>query len=205
MRRHSAWRAVPVAVGVLVGAGLWVGCGGGDQTPSTSPTAVTTATQPSTPPATTTTSTTTTATPSAVRPAPDGITVAGTPVAFSTPVATLDTALSPILGAPVSQAVNDECGAGPLTIRTYSAGGLQSLADPSGAFVGWFLDGRNGTSLTTTSGLTAGSSRSDVENAGGTVEESSLGWEFSGPVNGLLSDEEGVVVSLWAGTNCIFR
>ena len=112
------------------------------------------------------------------------------------------------LGTP-RVSTNAECGAGPMEIAEFPNG--LSLLFQEGRFVGWSIDGRSENRLTTTAGIgTGGSTRAELEAAypGATVEESTLGQEFSADgIGGLLggAGPEARITALWAGTTCMFR
>ena len=112
------------------------------------------------------------------------------------------------LGTP-EVSTNAECGAGPMEIAEFPNG--LSLLFQEGRLVGWSIDGRTGNRLATAAGIgTGGSTRADVEAAypGATIEESTLGQEFSAEgIGGLLggAGPDARVTALWAGTTCMFR
>ena len=116
-------------------------------------------------------------------------------------------AVTAVLGEPADQGTNPECGAGPLDSVDYK-GGL-ALFFQDGKFVGWDLDGRDGSSLKTAGGIGIGSTLQQLRDAGDVaVQDTSLGIEFTaGEMSGLLTANrpEGKITSLWAGTICAFR
>lgn len=101
-----------------------------------------------------------------------------------------------------------ECGPGPLQYARWPDGvGLYFM---DGEFGGWWLDGRDGSAVTTRAGIGPGSTR-DALQAAYDVEigESTLGMEFltTGGIGGLLDGEgpDALVTHMWAGLNCVFR
>jgi hypothetical protein len=112
------------------------------------------------------------------------------------------------LGDPIEQAVNQECGPGPLAYAAFRDG--LSVYFQDGKFAGWDLDGRDGGKFTTMNGIGLGSTRKGVEDSGTdvSVAESSIGTEFRmGAMSGLLDGKgaDAKVTNLWAGVTCIAR
>lgn len=111
------------------------------------------------------------------------------------------------LGPHTGQGTNPECGAGPLENVDFN-GGL-SLFFQDGKFVGWNIDGRNGSPYHTASGIGIGSTLEQLRAKGDVaVQDTSLGVEFTaGEISGLASanNPDGKITSLWAGTTCAFR
>lgn len=102
---------------------------------------------------------------------------------------------------------NEECGAGPVDFVQWK-NGLSALFQDD-KFVGWSL-GDDGKGLTTMNGIGIGSTRAELTAAfaGVTVEESTLGQEFSaGGMSGILNGPgaNATVEALWAGVSCVFR
>jgi hypothetical protein len=101
-----------------------------------------------------------------------------------------------------------ECGPGPLQYASWPDG--VGLFFMDGEFGGWWLDGRDGSAVTTRAGIGPGSTR-DALQAAYDVEigESTLGMEFftTGGISGLLDGEgaDARVTHMWAGLNCVFR
>ncbi len=109
---------------------------------------------------------------------------------------------------PAELGANDECGAGPMQFAGWKDG-LQ-LAFQDGKFVGWWIDNRGPSTLSTGDGLFVGATRADVQASGTRAEifESTLGTEFTvGEIGGLLDGPGSAanVTDLWAGTTCTFR
>ncbi|MBX3480686.1 MAG: hypothetical protein KF842_09805 [Caulobacter sp.] len=125
---------------------------------------------------------------------------------FGRPTAEAVAALSTALGAPVDRGTNAECGAGPTEIVRW--GGGFSAMFLEGKFNGWSADRRKG--LTTMNGIGVGSTRAELFASYGdaSVEDSTLGTEFSaGGLGGLLSGTGATarIETLWAGDICAFR
>jgi hypothetical protein len=101
-----------------------------------------------------------------------------------------------------------ECGPGPLQYASWPDG--VGLFFMDGEFGGWWLDGRDGSDVTTRAGISPGSTR-EVLQAAYEVEigESTLGMEFftTGGIGGLLDGEgaDARVTHMWAGLTCVFR
>ena len=140
--------------------------------------------------------------------APDGLGLgAGRRARFGMPRAAVTGMLARILGSPIEEGDDQECGAGALSFASFR-GGL-GLYFEGGKFVGWDLDGRDGAQFATAAGLGIGATRKQLDAAGAvTIEDSTLGIEFSaGGLSGLLSsrDPDGEITNLWAGATCIAR
>ncbi|MDP5279099.1 hypothetical protein Q9Q95_09200 [Sphingomonas sp. DG1-23] len=140
--------------------------------------------------------------------APDSLGLgAGRRATFGMPRAAVTDMLAKMLGSPIEEGDDQECGAGALSFASFR-GGL-GLYFEDGKFVGWDLDGRDGAQFSTASGLGIGATRQQLDSVGPvTVEDSTLGVEFSaGGLSGLLSsrDPEGEITNLWAGATCIAR
>lgn len=143
--------------------------------------------------------------------APDGVAVASggsaQHLAFSTSREATVPAVTAVLGEPTGQGTNPECGAGPLDNVNYK-GGL-TLFFQDGKFVGWNVDGRDGSPHRTAAGLGIGSTLQQLRDAGDVaVQDTSLGVEFAaGDLSGLVTVNrpEGKITNLWAGTTCAFR
>ncbi|NNC73075.1 MAG: hypothetical protein HKN78_09400 [Sphingomonadaceae bacterium] len=130
-------------------------------------------------------------------------------VTFGTPEETAIAEMDAIAGAPTERSSNDECGAGPMAFAHF---GALTINFQNSRLVGWSMfDGEEweGRPVATPAGITIGSRRAEVEAAPQAVfEETSIGLEFTADgVDGVMSEDgpEGVVINLWAGTNCIFR
>lgn len=143
--------------------------------------------------------------------APDGLELAGGAgapkrLAFGDPQSGVLAQVGAVLGQPGEQGTQEECPAGPLDHALYGAG-LQLVFQDS-AFVGW--SARQGSTLRTAAGIGPGSTLGQLRTAypAATVEESSLGAEFTaGELSGVVADSSaaGEVEVMFAGTNCIFR
>jgi hypothetical protein len=111
------------------------------------------------------------------------------------------------LGKQTDQGTNPECGAGPLDNVDF-AGGL-TMFFQDGKFVGWDIDGRDGSPYKTGAGIGIGSTVQALRDAGDVaIQDTSLGVEFTaGEISGLLTANrpDGKITNLWAGTTCAFR
>lgn len=106
---------------------------------------------------------------------------------------------------------NEECGAGPMKFVTF---GDLTLNFQNDKFVGWFVDGPNPV-LKTREVVGVGSIKgtAEAQMPVDIQEDSTLGIEFlsnrgeNSFIGGFLtaSDENGMIESLYAGTNCFFR
>lgn len=126
---------------------------------------------------------------------------------FGTERATVERAVAAALGAPAERGSNGECGEGAMDFARMPGGLLVWFQE--GKFVGWFLDQRDGATLTTASGIGIGSTRKALTSAyDAEISESSLGEEFTaGQLSGLLSgtDTATKVTAIWSGQACNFR
>lgn len=107
--------------------------------------------------------------------------------------------------APGQESANAECGAGPMSFVAWPDGLTLLFQDER--FVGWTVDKPG---LTTMDGIGVGSTRAELLSArpGTTVEESTLGTEFTvGDMGGLLDGKgpDAKITTLWAGVTCMFR
>jgi hypothetical protein len=111
------------------------------------------------------------------------------------------------VGKQTGQGTNPECGAGPLDNVDF--GGGLTLFFQDGKFVGWDIDGRDGSPYKTAAGIGIGSTMQQLRDAGDVeVQDTSLGVEFTaGEISGLLTANrpDGKITNLWAGTTCAFR
>ncbi|AQR75421.1 hypothetical protein [Sphingomonas sp. LM7] len=148
----------------------------------------------------------------AVNLAPDGLSVALTGgatrlVPFGMPREAATQMIAGVIGNPIEQGDNQECGAGALGFASFREG--LGLYFQGGKFAGWDLDGREGGRFATAAGLGIGSARTQLESASKVeIEDSTIGIEFrAGGLSGLLSarDPSGEVTNLWAGVTCIAR
>lgn len=129
-------------------------------------------------------------------------------IPFGQPIAEVIAAVSRITGErPSADAVNSECGAGPIRIVEFGEG-LTLLAQED-RFAGWQSD-RAG--HTTIDGIGVGTPRAELNESQPKVEPSTLGTEWrigegEKALGGLLSDEtsNGRVSAIWAGLTCHFR
>ncbi|MCW4460659.1 hypothetical protein OK349_02995 [Sphingomonas sp. BT-65] len=128
-------------------------------------------------------------------------------LAFGTERAMVERAVGAALGAPAERGSNGECGEGAMDFARMPGGLLVWFQE--GKFVGWFLDQRDGATLTTASGIGIGSTRKALTGAyAAEISESSLGEEFTaGELSGLLSGTGAAakVTAIWSGQVCNFR
>lgn len=127
---------------------------------------------------------------------------------FGIEMATVQAAVTQVLGSPETVSTHEECPGDPFMSALWPDG-LVLNADGED-FVGWSVRPNGGREqLTTLAGIGVGSSREDLETAYViTVFESTLGTEFTaGSLAGLLSDETPTaeITDFWAGTVCVFR
>lgn len=117
---------------------------------------------------------------------------------------------------PSSVVINQECGAGPLQMASWSNGLTlvfkQTKNQKEWKFAGWYMGKSPGTSktLTTMAGIGIGSTRAEMESAYVIeVSKTTLGHEFS-TSSGLYgifdgSGKDAKISSLWSGVSCNFR
>ncbi len=122
-------------------------------------------------------------------------------LAFGSPVTTAIAGLTSLYGAPASDNVNSDCGAGPTRIVIWS-NGLRILAQ-NDQLQGWEIDQPGIYAL---GDLQVGMTRAQLEANRATFEQSTLGTEWtvgSGEqaVGGLLGDD-GNARAMWAGLTC---
>ncbi|QQE64313.1 hypothetical protein GFS31_09930 [Leptolyngbya sp. BL0902] len=127
---------------------------------------------------------------------------------FGTEMATVQAAVSNLLGNPETVSANEECPGDPFISALWAEGLVLNADDET--FVGWSVRPEAGSDqFTTLAGIGVGSSREDLEAAYTvTVFESTIGTEFAaGQLAGLLSDPTAAaeITDFWAGTVCIFR
>jgi hypothetical protein len=137
----------------------------------------------------------------------EGLSVAGTSVAFGAPLTAAVRMAEAAGGASQPPVQLEECSAGPLVSR--SVGNLSLFGDGE-QFVGWHLSEGDPPRLRTDGGVTIGSPVRELGTAHRVeIFESSVGTEFhvTGGLGGLLSDASpnARVTHLWAGTTCIMR
>lgn len=120
----------------------------------------------------------------------------------------VETALSKVLGDPVSRNEIDECGAGPMEMTSYS--GELTLNFQSGSLVGWNIGSApegEGENIQVDADVTIGMAADDLAAAFGytPIEGSTLGEEFalSNTMGGFVDSD--AVSMLYAGTQCFFR
>ena len=129
-------------------------------------------------------------------------------VEFGAPLRDAVAAVTGVHEAPSNRGTNEECGAGPVGMVNWPDFALLSQNEQ---FDGWAVSSRTdaGDDFRLESGLGIGSTRAEVDAAGGkTVAGSTLGEEFAvGEVYGLLSGPgaDATVTHLWAGLSCTFR
>ncbi|MEZ5226598.1 MAG: hypothetical protein R2710_07975 [Acidimicrobiales bacterium] len=148
--------------------------------------------------------------------APEGLMVveAGTGstnmLAFDSAQSIVVNAVTDLLGPASNQGPgSSECGNGQDFVATWDGQIMLEFAD--GAFIGWST--RPGSTLTDLAGIGWGTSLATLRNHWAvTVEESTLGTEFSTSTDGagyhgLLSDDTdaALIEDLWAGSICTFR
>ena len=127
---------------------------------------------------------------------------------FGLPKAQTLEIITRVAGAPGPETTNAECGAGPMQFVDYP-GGL-TLLFQNDSFAGWSVGKDSQGRQSTMNGVGVGSTRSQLVAAftGVTVEETSLGQEFSAAgLSGVLSgsDANATIETMWAGTSCVFR
>lgn len=116
--------------------------------------------------------------------------------------------LSALLGEPVDNAANEECGAGPMQFASFAGGLTVNFKD--GLLVGWNLgraDDAEAQQIAVVGDVQIGSDRAAATSADGykPFAESTLGDEFSlGPRLGGFIEEDAVSM-MYAGTQCFFR
>ena len=113
-------------------------------------------------------------------------------------------ALARVLGKADSDAANDECGAGPMSLVGYP--GDLTVNFQNGSLVGWTLMGA-GDAISVEGDVQVGTSREEAEAANGFAPfaDSTLGEEFSlgDRLGGFIEDD--AVAMLYAGRQCFFR
>ncbi len=216
-------RSTRVLAVLLLGASLLAACGDPDEEVETAPTttaaASTTSAAPSTSAApTTTVAPATTSAPTTTEGAPieTGIVLSSsglTVVPFGASADNVLAALTDELGEPLGDE-EAECPSG--ADRTVRFEDLL-LVFSGGSFVGYTYGALPPGSaveldLATTEGLVLGASEDELTSTypGVTIAESSLGMEWTveesrGYLGGLLGEDDGVVVAIWAGDICAFR
>lgn len=122
-------------------------------------------------------------------------------LSFGGPVAGAVARLNGLYGAPASDDVNTDCGAGPTRIVIWS-NGLRILAQ-NDQLQGWEV---NQPGLYALGDLQVGMTRAQLEANRATFEQSTLGTEWSvgsgeQVVGGVLGDD-GNVRAMWAGLTC---
>lgn len=120
---------------------------------------------------------------------------------FGSPITAAVSGLSSRFGAPATDEVNSDCGAGPTRIVIWS-NGLRILAQ-NDRLQGWEID-RPG--IYALGDLQVGMTRAQLNGNRATFEQSSLGTEWlvgtgEQVVGGLLGDD-GNVRAMWAGLTC---
>ncbi|HSN47150.1 MAG TPA: hypothetical protein VLR29_00170 [Flavobacterium sp.] len=140
----------------------------------------------------------------------------GTPI--DRMVAITNTALQ---SKPTTIGINNECGAGPLKMTSWSNGLTlvfqQKESDRADLktgwkFAGWYMGIGSGSApkVSTMAGISVGSTRAEMESAYViAVSKTSLGYEFS-TSSGLYGifdgpEMEAEITSLWSGLSCNFR
>ena len=116
--------------------------------------------------------------------------------------------IAAIRGRPTRSGHDTECGAGAME---FTAFGPLRVNFQGGRFVGWLLDGPADPPIEEEYGLAIGSPRRDLaesDQGAAQFSRTSLGTEFDmGGIRGLMTSDrhDAVVLSLYAGTNCLFR
>jgi len=122
---------------------------------------------------------------------------------------------------PTSIGINNECGAGPLKMATWSNGltlvfqrkkAEMANSETDWKFAGWYMgiSSVNAQKVSTMAGINIGSTRAEMESAYVIdVSKTTLGYEFS-TSSGLYGIFEGPekgakIISLWSGLSCNFR
>ena len=122
---------------------------------------------------------------------------------------------------PLYIGINNECGAGPLKMVSWSNGLTlvfqQKKSDTSNSetdwkFAGWYMgiSSGNAQKVSTMAGITIGSTKAEMESAYViTASQTTLGYEFS-TSSGLYGifkgpEKEAKITSLWSGLSCNFR
>lgn len=123
------------------------------------------------------------------------------PLNFGSPVTSAIAGLTTIYGAPSSDDVNSDCGAGPTRIVIWP-NGLRILAQ-NDQLQGWEVDQPGIYAL---GDLQVGMTRAQLEANQSSFEQTSLGTEWTvgdgdQTVSGLLGDD-GNVRAMWAGLTC---
>ncbi|TKD51710.1 hypothetical protein [Sphingomonas baiyangensis] len=129
-----------------------------------------------------------------------------TPLAFGTPRATIERALSS--RGPGEAGSNAECGAGPLDYLEWSDG--LTLWFQEGAFAGWRARTSEAGTHSTMNGIMPGMTRAALTESGSVVtfSEDTLGAEFAaGDIFGFLdgTGDDARVREIYAGVSCNFR
>ncbi|WP_026899254.1 hypothetical protein [Daejeonella oryzae] len=138
-------------------------------------------------------------------------------LSFGIPSKQMIETISKVLGMkPANLGINQECGAGPLQMASWSNGltlvSQKKRGSSDWEFSGWYMGVSPGSSskLTTMAGIGIGSSRSETESAYVIdVSKTTLGYEFS-TTSGLYgifdgSGKDAKISSLWSGLSCNFR
>lgn len=123
------------------------------------------------------------------------------PLAFGSPAAEAVSGLTAMFGAPIEDATNSDCGAGPTRIVRWS-NGLRILAQDD-KFQGWEIDQAGVSAL---DDLQVGTTRAQLESNQASFEQTTLGTEWTvgdgdQTVGGLLG-ANGNVSHMWAGLTC---
>jgi hypothetical protein len=120
----------------------------------------------------------------------------------------VETALTKVLGEPVSTSTNDECGAGPMNVTSYRGRLMVNFQD--GSLVGWNIGTApegEADKIQIDADAVIGMPADELSKVPGFApfEGSTLGEEFalSDRLGGFV--EDGAVSMLYAGTQCFFR
>ena len=120
----------------------------------------------------------------------------------------VEAALTNVIGEPLGRNQNDECGAGPMAMTSYS--GVLTVNFQDGSLVGWNIgsapDGET-EKIKVDADVTIGMPAEELASATGytPIEDSTLGKEFalSNTMGGFV--DNGAVTMLYSGTQCFFR
>lgn len=152
----------------------------------------------------------------------DQITGSSNELPFGTPENQLTEIINnTLLSKAISNAVNTECGAGPLKMVAWSNGltlvfqennTKSAVPKTDWLFEGWYIDGtkESANTLTTMAGIGIGSTLAEMQSAYEIeVKKTSLGQEFStaSGLYGILdgAEKDAKITHLWSGVSCNFR
>lgn len=114
-------------------------------------------------------------------------------------VGVIDTVTRIMGGGPTQITTNTDCAAGPVTAASWRDGLTLNFQD--GVFVGWV---NSDPALPAAGGFVPGLSRLSMPPV--SFQVTSLGTEFGrGDLQGLLTENDAAIATLWSGTTCFFR